>query len=94
MSKIIEGHFKTLESYVPIVARVHGASHPEFYEVQELFNIINKKVKELGFEKVDIKEELAKLREVTNYYKVPNDVCESYEAVYKMLAEVDEVYSM
>ncbi|HAF59558.1 MAG TPA: iron-sulfur cluster repair di-iron protein, ric, partial [Clostridiales bacterium UBA9856] len=26
-------HFKTLEQYVPIVARVHGDKHPEFHEV-------------------------------------------------------------
>ncbi|MFW0968444.1 MAG: iron-sulfur cluster repair di-iron protein, ric [Thermacetogeniaceae bacterium] len=85
-------HFKTLEQYVPIVARVHGDKHPEFHEVHKLFEAINKKTKEAGSEKPELNEEFAKLREVTNNYTVPAGVCESYEAVYKMLAELDKAY--
>ena len=33
-----------------------------------------------------------KLREITDNYTVPGDVCESYEAVYNMLAELDKAY--
>lgn len=87
-----EKHFKILEQYVPIVARVHGDSHPEFHEVRRLFTMINQKTIAAGGEKPDLKEELAKLRALTNNYTVPDDVCESYEAVYKMLAEVDHAY--
>jgi regulator of cell morphogenesis and NO signaling len=87
-----ERHFKKLEQYVPIVARVHGGHHPEFHEVHKLFDTINKKCKEAGSEKPELNEELVKLREITNNYTVPVDVCESYEAVYKMLAEVDKAY--
>lgn len=87
-----EKHFPRLEQYVPIVARVHGGSHPEFHEVRKLFNTINEKTKKAGSEKAELNEEFAKLREITDNYKVPGDVCESYEAVYKMLAEVDEAY--
>jgi len=32
------------------------------------------------------------LRETTNNYTVPDDVCESYEAVYNMLSELDKAY--
>lgn len=85
-------HFKTLKQYVPIVARVHGKNHPEFHEVHELFDALSKKVKESGSEVPDLNEEFAKLREITNNYTVPGDVCESYEAVYKMLAELDKAY--
>ncbi len=87
-----EKNFKTLELYVPIVARVHGDSHPEFHEVRKLFDIINEKTKEAGSEKPNLDEEFAKLREITDNYTVPDDVCESYEAVYNMLAEVDRAY--
>lgn len=87
-----KNHFKTLEQYVPVVARVHGASHPEFHEVRKLFDIINQKTKEAGAGKPELDEEFAKLREITNNYTVPADVCESYEAVYKMLAELDKAY--
>ncbi|HHT62456.1 MAG: iron-sulfur cluster repair di-iron protein, ric [Bacillota bacterium] len=91
-NEVKERHFKTLEQYVPIVARVHGGTHPEFHEVHKLFNTINKKIKEAGAERPELKAEFAKLREITNNYTVPADVCESYEAVYKMLAEVDKAY--
>ena len=91
-NQIKVGHLKTLEQYVPIVARVHGKSHPEFHEVHKLFDAINKKIKEAGLEKPGLDDELEQLREITNNYTVPGDVCESYEAVYNMLAELDEAY--
>lgn len=81
-----------LEQYVPIVERVHGSHHPEFHEVRKLFDVINKKINEAVSEKPELRVEFAKLREITKNYTVPEDVCESYEAVYKMLAEVDEAY--
>lgn len=87
-----ENNFKTLEQYVPIVARVHGGSHPEFHEVRKLFDAINKKSKQAGSERPELNEEFSKLREITGNYTVPSDVCESYEAVYNMLAEVDKAY--
>lgn len=91
-NKVWERHFKTLEQYVPVVARVHGGNHAEFHEVHKLFDTINKKTKEAGEGKPELNEEFAKLREITNNYTVPVDVCESYEAVYQMLAEVDKAY--
>lgn len=91
-NEVRERHFKTLEQYVPVVARVHGGSHPEFHEVRKLFEMINEKIKEAGSERPELNEEFTKLREITNNYTVPVDVCESYEAVYKMLRELDEAY--
>jgi len=91
-NEVKESHFKTLAQYVPIVARVHGDNHPEFHEVHKLFETITQKTKAAGAEKPDLKEDLARLREITDNYTVPADVCESYEAVYKMLAEVDQAY--
>lgn len=93
-NQIKESHFKTLEQYVPIVARVHGGNHPEFHEVRKVFDTIIKKTNEAGAAKPELKEELAKLREITDNYTVPNDVCESYEAVYKMLAGLDKAYQV
>lgn len=85
-------NFKKLELFVPVVDRVHGEHHPEFHDVRKLFDEINGKVKKAKSEKPDLDNEFKKLRVITNNYTVPADVCESYEAVYKMLAEVDEVY--
>ncbi len=91
-NEVKKSYFKRLAQYVPIVARVHGENHPEFYEVRKLFDEINLKTKEAGSKKPELSEELAKLRIVTSNYLVPEDVCESYEAVYNMLEEVDKAY--
>ena len=85
-------HLKTLGQYVPVVARVHGKSHPEFQDVHTLFDALAKKIKEAGANVPDLNGELAQLRKITNNYTVPGDVCESYEAVYNMLAELDRAY--
>ncbi|NLY70639.1 MAG: iron-sulfur cluster repair di-iron protein, ric [Clostridiales bacterium] len=91
-NKVKDKYLKILEQYVPIVARVHGGTHPEFLEVRKLFDSMNEKIIEAGSEKPKIDDEFKKLRKVTNNYTVPCDTCESYEAVYKMLAELDEAY--
>ena len=89
-----ERNLKTLKQYVPVVARVHGGSHPEFHEVRRIYDSIVEKAKESGSEKPELNEEFTKLREITDNYTVPGDVCESYEAVYNMLAEVDKAYQV
>ena len=82
-------HMETLKMYVPIVARVHGKEHPEFHEVHRLFESIGKK---LADGSRDLAEEFEALRRVTDDYTVPDGVCESYEAVYNMLSELDSAY--
>jgi regulator of cell morphogenesis and NO signaling len=91
-NKANERNLKTLEQYVPIVDRVHGPSHPEFHDVRKLFEGISLKVKKAGANKLELDNEFKQLREVTDNYKVPGDVCESYEAVYNMLSEIDKAY--
>jgi len=91
-NQVKESNFKKLEQFVPIVARVHGANHPEFHEVHSVFDTIIKKAKEAGAEMPELNEEFAALRKITNNYTVPGDTCESYAAVYNMLAEVDKAY--
>ncbi|NLA85271.1 MAG: iron-sulfur cluster repair di-iron protein, ric [Clostridiales bacterium] len=91
-NEVKERNLKILEQYVPIVARVHGGTHPEFHDVHRLFDQINAKIKEAGLEKPELDNEFKQLREVTGNYTVPDDVCESYEAVYNMLAELDKAY--
>lgn len=91
-NQVKESHFKKLDQYVPVVARVHGDNHPEFHEVRKVYDTIIKKTKDAGTEKPELNEEFTKLRDITSNYTVPGDVCESYEAVYNMLAEADEAY--
>ena len=90
--QVKERNLEKLKLFVPVVERVHGGSHPEFHDVRRLFDKISAKIKEAGSSKPELGEEFSELREVTDNYTVPDDVCESYEAVYNMLAELDEAY--
>lgn len=89
-SRVYESNKEKLEMYVPVVARVHGPSHPEFYQVKEHYDAL---VAHIGGENNDmIGKEFESLKEVTNNYKVPEDTCESYQAVYEMLESLNRAY--
>lgn len=87
-----ERNLGKLRQYVPVVARVHGGSHPEFHEVKRVFDQLQAKINAAGTEKPELDHEFQELRQITESYTVPGDVCESYEAVYQMLSELDEAY--
>lgn len=87
-----EKNFARLDQFTPIVARVHGGTHPEFHQVKDLWDEIRDKTQAAETKKPELNTEFTKLREVTDNYSVPADVCESYEAVYNMLEEVDHAY--
>ena len=91
-NQVKDKNIATLELYVPIVARVHGESHPEFHQVHRLFDEMNKKMKEAESKKPVLDNEFKELRKITDNYTVPTDTCESYEAVYNMLSELNGAY--
>ena len=91
-NEIKANQFKRLAQFVPVVDRVHGNHHPEFHDVKKIFEIILEKTKRSGSVKPSLNDEFKQLREITNNYKIPSDVCETYEAVYNMLEESDYVY--
>ena len=88
VTEMKKSSFNKLELFIPVVIRVHGKNHPEMKEVGLLFEKIKQKVAKGGND--ELGDEFKQLREITNHYTVPNGVCESYEAVYHMLAESDE----
>lgn len=90
-NEVKDKHMERLEQFTPIVERVHGDKHPEFFEVHTIFKQLSKKINEIE-EDTNLDEEFRQLREVTNNYEVPSDVCESYEAVYMMLEDLDQAY--
>lgn len=87
-----EENFEKLDQFTPVVDRVHGSNHPEFHEVKDIWFQINDKTEEAGSDKPELDTEFSRLREITSNYEVPGDVCETYEAVYNMLEEVDTAY--
>ena len=91
-NQIKEKNIARLEQYVPVVVGVHGGSHPELHDVGKVFKEINAKIKSAGSEKAELDNEFKQLRQITDNYLVPSDVCESFEAVYNMLAELDKAY--
>ena len=88
--KIYNEHKDNLELYVPVVARVHGPTHPVFYEVKNHYDAIVAKLNQDL--KSDLSEDFMQLRKVTDNYDVPSDTCETYEAVYAMLGNLDRAY--
>ena len=91
-NQVKDKNIETLELYVPIVARVHGESHPEFHQVHRLFDEMNKKMKEAGAGQPALDTEFEQLRKITDHYTIPADTCESYEAVYHILSKLDQAY--
>ena len=85
-------YVKTLKQYIPIVARVHGANHPELQKVRDIFDAIMQKDRDSNNNKPELHEEFGTLRQITHDYLIPQDACESFEAVYHMLSEIDEAY--
>lgn len=78
-----------LELFIPIVDKVHGSLHPEMHEVRAVYNQLAHK---LTNNDNNLASEFIKLKEITANYLVPSDVCESYEAVYKMLERLNIIY--
>lgn len=91
-TEVKEKNMETLRQYVPVVERVHGESHPEFYDVKKIFDIMDEQIKNNKAEDLKLEDEFKELRKVTDDYKVPSDTCETYEAVYNMLSELDKAY--
>ncbi len=91
-NELKEKYLERLEMYVPVVERVHGGEHPEFFEVRKLFDQIKVKLEDAGSQLAELETEFAGLQKITNNYSIPQGVCETYEAVYEMLAELNQAY--
>ena len=84
-----EVYFPKLDMLLPIVERVHGASHEEIYEVSNLYKDIRGK---LNLDIEDLDNEFDSLKKLTNNYEIPENVCETYEGIYKMLEDLNKSY--
>lgn len=92
-NEVFEDHFEKLDLFTTAITRAHGKSHPEAFEVRELFGAIHSKVKKAGTNGPNLNKEFTELRHVTDNYTIPGDVCETYAGVYTMLSELDKAYN-
>ncbi len=86
-------YFEKLDMFSLAITRAHGKNHPEAFEVRELFETINAKTKQAAAAKPNLDTDFTQLRQITNNYTIPGDVCGTFAAVYNMLAETDAAYS-
>lgn len=93
-NEIVEKNLETLDLYTTAITRAHGKNHPEVFVVRELFKVMNEKIKQTGDSKPHLEAEFTQLREVTDHYKIPEDVCETYASTYCMLSEIDKSYHL
>lgn len=80
--------FEKLDFYLPIVKKVHGKNHEEIFEVDKIYNSIKENLDNSNYKKLE--DDFINLRKITNDYTIPQDTCETYEAVYKILNKLDE----
>lgn len=80
--------FEKLNFYLPIVKKVHEKDHDEIFEVDRIYNCIKENIDNSNHDKLE--DDFVNLRKITNDYTIPQDTCETYEAVYKMLKKIDE----
>jgi len=78
--------------YTTAITRAHGKNHSEVFDVREIYTEIQSKTKEAGSEKPMLDAEFTELREVTDNYEIPGDVCQTFAAVYNMLSKADQAY--
>ena len=74
---------------MPVVERVHGPHHAEIYDVAKVYEAMKDHLEQ----NQPLEGDFEKLRDLTDNYRVPEDVCESYEVIYRMLSELDQTYT-
>ena len=91
-TEVVEINLDTLDLFTKAITRAHGESHPETFEVRELFECMQEKIAETEKSMPNLEKEFIRLRQVTDHYTIPNGVCQTYAGTYNLLAELDEVY--
>lgn len=81
--------FEHLDQFMPVVERVHGPHHEEIYDVAKVYHKLRKKL-ETG--EKDLDPEFTELKKLTDNYKVPSGVCETYEFIYRELEKLNKLY--
>lgn len=81
-----ERHEK-LDFYTKAITNAHGQNHPEVFDVRQEY--VQLCLAARNGDNLD--KNFVQLRETTNNYAIPSDVCPVFEATYHMLASADEM---
>ncbi|MBG9978971.1 iron-sulfur cluster repair di-iron protein, ric [Ruoffia tabacinasalis] len=88
----INTNAEKLDLYTTAITRAHGKNHPEAFDVRDIYVRIQDKTQAAEEEQPDLNTEFTTLREISDNYTIPDDVCGTYAAVYTMLKEADSLY--
>jgi iron-sulfur cluster repair protein YtfE (RIC family) len=86
IKEFFEKNDETLDLYTKAITRAHGKNHPEVFEVRNLYQKIQDKVRGGNY---DLAGEFARLRAIAGNYAIPGDVCGTFRATYGLLSEFD-----
>lgn len=90
--KSVQESFKTLNTFLPRVKKIHGARHPELIEVEQVADELQA-VLEDGMDTGRITALVERLRTLTKNYAIPSDACPAYKNAYKALSQIDAALS-
>src|SRR5699024_9857216 len=90
--KLVKDNFEMLDLYTTAITRAHGKSHPETFKVRDIFEVIQARVVEAGESTPNLVNTFKQLQEITDNYKIPHDVCQTYANTYEMLLELNKAY--
>ncbi|MDR7328877.1 hypothetical protein [Corynebacterium guangdongense] len=75
---------------VDTVTTVHGDNHPHLADVRKTFARLNARYDSLdAADPVEVKAELAQLRELSHNFQTPADGCEGYQLMDSRLEEFE-----
>lgn len=91
-TQYIDTHAEKLDLYTTAITRAHGKNHPEAFDVRDIYVDLKEKTDAAKPNQPDLNSEFTELREITDNYTIPGDVCETFAAVYNMLKEANSIY--
>ncbi|MBZ6527509.1 iron-sulfur cluster repair di-iron protein, ric [Aerococcaceae bacterium DSM 111021] len=91
-TQYIDTHAEKLDLYTTAITRAHGKNHPEAFDVRDMYVDLKEKTDAAKPNQPDLNSEFTELREITDNYTIPGDVCETFAAVYNMLKEANSIY--
>ncbi|MFD1418840.1 iron-sulfur cluster repair di-iron protein, ric [Companilactobacillus keshanensis] len=83
----LNNHQEKLDLFTKAITIAHGKNHPEVFAVREEYL----KLKEAAENGQNLDGDFDQLRETTQNYAIPDDVCPTFEATYQMLESADSI---